>query len=35
MIFLESIKRLAEKATGWRRPDKSDNLVRNRKPQTT
>ena len=33
MIILENIKRLAEKATGWRGPAKTHNLVRDRKPQ--
>ena len=33
MILLESIERLAEKATGWGR--KADSLVRILKPQTT
>ena len=34
MILLENIKRLAEKATGWRRPDDPQAFVRARKPQT-
>jgi uncharacterized protein YjlB len=34
MSLLESIKRLAEKATGWRRPDDSQSLLRDRKPHT-
>jgi uncharacterized protein YjlB len=34
MVVLETIKRIAEKATGWRRPDKPQGLVRERKPQT-
>jgi hypothetical protein len=34
VILLENIKRLAEKATGWRRPDDAQVLVRGRKPQT-
>ena len=34
MILLETIKRVAEKATGWRRPNKPRALVRERKPQT-
>jgi hypothetical protein len=34
MILLETIKRVAEKATGWRRPNKPRGLVRERKPQT-
>jgi uncharacterized protein YjlB len=34
VILLENIKRLAEKATGWRRPDDPLALVRERKPQT-
>jgi uncharacterized protein YjlB len=34
MVVLETIKHIAEKATGWRRPDKPQGLVRERKPQT-
>jgi uncharacterized protein YjlB len=34
MILLESIKRLAEKATGWRRPDDPRSLLRDRRPRT-
>jgi uncharacterized protein YjlB len=34
MILLENIKRIAEKATGWRRPDDPQALLRERKPQT-
>ena len=34
MILPETIKRVAEKATGWRRPDKPQGFVRERKPQT-
>jgi uncharacterized protein YjlB len=34
VILLENIKRLAEKATGWRRPDDPQGLVRACKPQT-
>jgi len=34
MILLENIKRLAEKATGWRRPDDPQSLLRHRKPHT-
>jgi uncharacterized protein YjlB len=34
MILLENIKRIAEKATGWRRPDDPKALLRERKPQT-
>jgi uncharacterized protein YjlB len=34
VILLENIKRLAEKATGWRRPNNPQGLVRARKPQT-
>jgi uncharacterized protein YjlB len=30
----ETIKRVAEKVTGWRRPDKPRGFVRERKPQT-
>src|SRR5436305_1676427 len=32
MNVLESIKHVAEKATGWRRPDRPKSLVRERKP---
>ena len=34
MILLENIKRIAEKAAGWRRPDDPQALLRERKPQT-
>jgi uncharacterized protein YjlB len=34
MILLENIKRIAEKATGWRRPEDTQALLRERKPQT-
>jgi uncharacterized protein YjlB len=34
MILLENIKRIAEKATGWRRPDDPQALLRERKGQT-
>ena len=34
MILLENIKRIAEKATGWRRPEDPHALLRERKPQT-
>jgi hypothetical protein len=34
MILMETIKRVAEKFTGWRRPDKPRGFVRERKPQT-
>jgi uncharacterized protein YjlB len=34
MILLENIKRLAEKATGWRRPNDPQTLLRDRKPHT-
>ena len=34
MILLENIKRLAEKATGWRRPDDPQSLLRDRKAHT-
>jgi uncharacterized protein YjlB len=34
MILLETIKRLAEKATGWRRPHNLEGLMRERKPET-
>ena len=34
MILPETIKRVAEKAIGWRRPDKPRGFVRERKPQT-
>jgi hypothetical protein len=33
MILLETIKRITEKATGWKRPDKLEGLLRERKPQ--
>src|SRR5215469_9789270 len=34
MSVLEDVKRIAEKATGWRRPDDPQALLRERKPQT-
>jgi uncharacterized protein YjlB len=34
MSILENIARIAEKATGWRRPDDLQSLLRERKPQT-
>ena len=34
MILLENIKRIAEKATGWRRPEHAPALLRECKPQT-
>jgi uncharacterized protein YjlB len=34
MITIESIKRIAEKATGWRTPNDPQGLLRGRKPQT-
>jgi hypothetical protein len=34
VILLENIKRLAEKATGWKRPDDPQAFVRAREPQT-
>ena len=34
MILLENIKRLAEKVTGWRRPDDPQSLLRDRKAHT-
>ena len=34
MILLEDVKRIAEKAMGWRRPDDPQALLRERKPQT-
>ena len=34
MILLEDVKRIAEKATGWRRPKDLQALLRERKPQT-
>jgi hypothetical protein len=33
MILLETIKRIAEKTTGWKRPNKPQGLVRERRPQ--
>jgi hypothetical protein len=33
MSFLEDVKRMAEKATGWKRPDNPQDLLRERKPQ--
>src|SRR3984957_2791578 len=34
MVVLETIKRIAEKATGWKRPDKPQDLVNERAAQT-
>ena len=34
MSLLEDVKRIAEKATGWKRPDDPQALLRERKPQT-
>jgi uncharacterized protein YjlB len=34
MSLLENVKRITEKATGWRRPDDVEALLRQRKPQT-
>jgi uncharacterized protein YjlB len=34
MILLENIKRIAEKATGWRRPEDTRALLKERKPKT-
>jgi uncharacterized protein YjlB len=34
MGLLEQIKRITEKATGWKQPDDPQKLVRERKPQT-
>jgi len=34
MILLESVKRLAERWAGWRRPNNAPALVRERKPET-
>src|SRR6266550_171081 len=34
MSFLEDVKRITEKATGWKRPDDPGDLLRERKPQT-
>jgi uncharacterized protein YjlB len=34
MVVLETIKRIAEKATGWKRPDKPQGLVNERAAQT-
>jgi uncharacterized protein YjlB len=34
MSLLEDVKRVAEKATGWKRPDDPQALLRERKPQT-
>jgi uncharacterized protein YjlB len=34
MVLLENIKRLAEKATGWRQPDDPQSLLRDRKAHT-
>jgi hypothetical protein len=34
MSLLEDVKQIAEKATGWRRPDDPTSLLRDRKPPT-
>jgi uncharacterized protein YjlB len=34
MSLLENVKRIVEKTTGWRRPDDSGSLLRQRKPHT-
>ena len=34
MSLLEDVKRITEKATGWKRPDNPQRLLRERKPQT-
>ena len=34
MSFLEDVKRITEKTTGWKRPDNPQDLLRERKPQT-
>ena len=34
MSPLEDVKRIAEKATGWKKPDDPQALLRERKPQT-
>src|SRR5690242_5742187 len=34
MNLLEDVKRITEKATGWKRPDHPQELLRERKPQT-
>jgi uncharacterized protein YjlB len=34
MSILQGVKRVTEKATGWKRPDDPTSLVRERKPQT-
>ena len=34
MSVLESVKRIAEKTTGWRRPDNPEELLRKGKPHT-
>ena len=34
MSLLEDVKKAAEKATGWRRPEDPKALLRERKPQT-
>jgi uncharacterized protein YjlB len=34
MSLLEDVKRITEKATGWKRPDDPQGLLRERKPQT-
>jgi uncharacterized protein YjlB len=34
MSLLEDVKRITEKATGWKRPDDPQELLRERKPQT-
>ena len=33
MSLLEDVKRITEKATGWKRPDNPQDLLRERKPQ--
>ena len=34
MSLLEDVKRITEKATGWKRPEDPWQLLRDRKPQT-
>ena len=34
MSLMEDVKRIAEKATGWKRPEDPRQLLRERKPQT-
>ena len=34
MILLEDVKRITEKATGWKRPDDPQAFLRGRKPRT-